>query len=226
MKSVVLFVFVSTFFHVCICQNCQSVEAGLEPILSPCRESIASCVMAQEDLSGISDFFCIPEAEMQFNSFLSCTNRTFSDQIFGAICGGPNCIEGSFSNCQPMDGDRCFEQASQNNGVAAYQACMCSNESQNSSMLQCPTNCRSELQQLVEDIGCCTNTALYVYYFSTCGFQATGASSLDTIDGLFRACDLMLPPSCLHPFSTPSASVSNTVSTLFIICFSLLVAVF
>lgn len=215
--------FVSTVFHVCTCQDCQSVEAGLEPILSPCRESIASCVVAQ-DLPGISTLFCTPEAEMQFNSFLGCTNRTFSDQIFGAICGGPSCTEGSFSNCQPGVGDRCFEQVSLNNGVAAYQACMCSNESL--SMLQCPTNCRSELQQLVEDIGCCTNTALYVYFFSTCGFQATGASSLDTIDGLFRACDLTLPPSCLHPFSAPSASVSNTVSTLLIICFSLLVAVF
>ena len=70
--------------------DCAGVETGLKPILDPCTRSVAECVTAQ-NLKALGAIFCLPKAEMQFNNFNKCTSRNFSDQLFGALCGGSDC---------------------------------------------------------------------------------------------------------------------------------------
>lgn len=191
-------------------EECAGVNSGLAPALSPCRQSVTSCVENEElNLGQISGIFCSEAARRQYSNFLACEGlfgEGFTDQIFGAICGGPNCTIGqSFSSCRPAEGDRCFEGVVDvNDGSAAFEACLCSNQSQSSASPWCPTECAIQLQQLVRDVGCCLNTVVYSFYFSTCGDSdglAAGAS-VTVINNLFNACNLTLPASCLHPFSS------------------------
>ena len=96
-------------------------------------------------------------------------------------------------------GTRCYDDpvVGRNNGTAAFEACLCSNESQSSTNPECPAEYAEELEQLVNDVGCCVNTGVYAYYFGTCGdspdegtdFQA----NVRVLRDLFGACDVTLP---------------------------------
>ena len=216
-----LLAFVCTFSLLKVVQNqpgggCSSVNAGLDPILAPCRESVSRCVTAQ-NLTGISGLFCQPKARSDFNEFERCTNRTYSDQVFGAICGGPDCSEsqGPFVDCQ---GRRCFEVVGTNEGTAAFGSCNCSTGELSSLLQDCPSQCRSDLQQLVDDLGCCSNSVIYVYYFSTCGNR--GNPSLDTLPRLMEVCNVTFPQPCLHTFSDNGAC--NTWNNLLTLVFVLM----
>lgn len=208
-------------------EQCLTVRAGLQPVLNPCRESVQSCVESDISFSMFTGLFCVDGARTQFNNFLQCEGRPFTDQIFGAICGGPNCAgDQPFSACQPTEGERCYDEAvvSRNLGAAAFDACLCSNESQSSTDPECPAECGAQLQELVEDVGCCVNTALYSFYFSTCGDSDGGGTDfqapVDILNSLFDACDISLPASCLHPFSSSASKIASGVF-IFFIAFSL-----
>ena len=199
------------------CQDdCNLVRVGIDPILAPCRTSVEACVEDGADFERFSTIFCRGEARFQFENFLRCEGRPFTDQIFAGICGGPSCAgpNQTFSECAPGVGERCYEDAvvSRNNGTAAFEACLCSNDSQASANPVCPAECAQELERLVEDVGCCVNSAVYSFYFGTCGdspdegtdFQA----NVCVLSSLFVACDVTLPESCLHPFS-PTSTVDS-----------------
>ena len=210
-------------------EGCEGVGEGLDPVVGSCRESVSGCVAENSNiLTASSSTFCQDGAEAAFNNFVRCTNRTFSDQIFGAICGSANCTRNeatpnaSYSECM-QDSNRCFETVDRNDGTAAFQVCMCSDTSLNTSALNCSMECRSALEQLVTDIGCCVNTSLYVYYFSTCGDLAN-TPRLEAIEYLFGSCELSMPDTCLHPFSLGNESptegaqaVASAFSVLFFI---------
>ena len=138
------------------CQDdCNLVRVGIDPILAPCRTSVEACVEDGADFERFSTMiFCRGEARFQLN-FLRCEGRPFTDQIFAGICGGPSCAgpNQTFSECAPGVGERCYEDAvvSQNNGTAAFEACLCSNDSQTSANPVCPAECAAELERLVED---------------------------------------------------------------------------
>ena len=199
------------------CQDdCNLVRVGIDPILAPCRTSVEACVEDGADFERFSTIFSGLEARFQL---LRCEGRPFTDQIFAGICGGPSCAgpNQTFSECAPGVGERCYEDAvvSQNNGTAAFEACLCSNDSQTSANPVCPAECAAELERLVEDVGCCVNSAVYSFYFGTCvdspdegtDFQA----NVRVLSSLFVACDVTLPGSCLHPFSPTSTVVSGAM---------------
>ena len=190
--------------------DCNEVQSGLSVILDPCRQSVQSCVAAT-DLAGTSALFCLPEARRQYNNFLECSGVTFTNQVFGALCSGANCTEGPFAKC--VIGSKCFEQVGLNTGVRAYETCQCSsNQTLDEILTECPLGCAAELEQLVNDQGCCSNTTPYVLYFSTCGVQE--ANSDDAIGRLFEVCNVTLPDSCYQPFQdgeSASAMVKGNV---------------
>ncbi len=184
--------------------NCDSVRTGLEPALEPCRSSVTECVNSPSfDLVRVGALLCEPVQEGQFNNFRTCTNRSFTDQIYATICSGANCStaqqQSSFFDCEIPDRERCYNVPEINNGDAAFTACMCASEDQTFST--CSAECRAELEQLVEDIGCCAHAAIYTFFFSTCGNADDVDTPLDTINALFDVCDVTLPPTCLHPFT-------------------------
>ena len=115
--------------------DCDLVRVGLEPVLAPCRTSVETCVI-EASFATFTDVFCRSEARNQFNNFLDCEGRPFTDQIFGAICGGPSCAgpDQTFSQCEPGEGERCYDDpvVGRNSGTAAFEACLCSNNSQSS----------------------------------------------------------------------------------------------
>lgn len=206
--------------------GCETVRTGLAPALAPCRESVRSCV-ENEDLGFETNLraFCLEQARPLYNNFLRCEGAQFTNQIFGAICGGPSCAgEQTFASCQPEDGARCYNDAviSVNEGGAAFEACLCSNSSQNSSSPWCPMECADQLQQLVDDVGCCLNTAVYSFYFSTCGSSDGLAieAPVTVLNNLFDACNIALPASCLHPFSPSSGG--STVTGTYLLVFGVL----
>lgn len=172
-------------------QDCGLVEKGLEPILAPCRRSVSDCVIAQ-DLPGLSQLFCRPEAEMQFDNFNTCTNRNFSDQIFGAICGSSECK----GTC--VGGEkRCFETI--NNATEVFEECMCDSQSSSRS---CPSlTCKNALQELVSDVGCCANSVLYVFYLDSCMESESTIFTQKGFSLLLEACGVPFPSSCPHLFS-------------------------
>ena len=190
--------------------DCVEVQSGLSVILDPCRQSVQSCVEAT-DLAGTSALFCVPRARGQYNNFLECSGATFTNQVFGALCSGANCTEGPFTEC--VVGARCFEQVGLNTGAQAYETCQCnSNQTLDEILSECPQGCAAELEQLVNDQGCCSNTTPYVLYFSTCGAQT--ANSDDAIDRLFGVCNMTLPNPCYQPFQDASVMVKETVGLL------------
>ena len=126
-----------------------------------------------------------------------------------------------------VGGDRCYDVATLNDGQAAFDACMCSSESQTFS--SCSVECRDQLEQLTEDVGCCAHAAIYTFFFSSCG-NANIDPPLETIDTLFKSCNVTLPPTCLHTFSAldtgDNGSVtvtSNVVVLFFILMFIMLI---
>ena len=200
--------------------DCGEVQSGLSQILDPCRQSVQSCIMAV-DLPGLSALFCLPEARNQYNNFLECSGTLFTNQVFGALCSGANCTEGPFAECEV--GERCFEQVGLNTGVQAYETCQCNSDQTLDEILrECPLGCAAELEQLMNDQGCCLNTTPYVLYFSTCGAQI--ANSNDAIERLFGVCNVTLPNPCYQPFQdTPSASampVNVTVGLVMLLALS------
>lgn len=193
--------------------DCNNVDIGLESILAPCSQSVTECVTAR-NLAGLSEIFCIPKARMQFENFNRCTNGNFSNQIFGALCGGSECM-GAGGICGTAD-MKCFEMVDVNNATEVFKDCMCdSPPSPNQNQLSCPSStCKNSLQELVRDVGCCTNTVLYVFYLNSC--VRSPSSSTFTQDGLgrlFEACDIPFPSSCPHLFSALSGSPSGSRST-------------
>lgn len=205
MKTILCVVLLAVLLE-CSCQsdNCDTVDAGLAPVLGACRESARSCVQQpRQDFNQFNELFCNANVQNAFDNFLTCTNRTFSDQVFGAICGNLNCSRDevpdiTYAECRQSQG-RCFETVFDNDGTAAFEACMCASETQDPATPTCSDECRMELEQLVSDVGCCVNTALYAYYFSTCGDP--GNPSLQVLNNLYDACDVDLPSTCLTPFS-------------------------
>ena len=206
----------------CQVNDCDLVSEGLEPVLAPCRTSVETCV-TEASFATFTGVFCRSEARNQFNNFLDCEGRPFTDQIFGAICGGPSCAgpDQTFSQCEPGEGERCYDDpvVGRNSGTAAFEACLCSNDSQSSTNPECPAECAEELEQLVDDVGCCVNTGVYAFHFGTCGdspdegtdFQA----NVDVLNSLFDACGVPLPATCLHPFSVtdvPGVSAASGVA--------------
>lgn len=215
--SAAVFVF-AALFSVASCQvadDCATVDEGIRPLLvAPCVASVETCVTATPDrnLTFLSGVFCIAQAQSQYDNFLRCTNQTFTDRVFGGVCGGPGCTSDPFTSCAPPEGDRCYNVAVRNNATAAFEACLCSNDTQSSSQPECPAECSGALQELVDDVGCCVNTVIYAYYFSTCGDQDLDAS-LSVINNLFESCSLTLPDSCLHPFNTDSVDDGSKMLT-------------
>jgi hypothetical protein len=208
-------------------EECAMVGIGLAPVLAPCRQSVPACVAI--GLDQFTPAFCSESGRGPFDNFLACERRPFTDQIFGAICGGPSCAgaDKSFSECGSLDGMRCYDNdvVSQNNGTNAFEACLCSTEGRNAS---CPMDCANQLQQLVDDVGCCVNTALYSLFFSTCNGGSDDGTDfqgvVDALKSLFDMCDVDLPASCLHPFSISNRSKSKiTEAGLLISCFMFLV---
>lgn len=189
--------------------DCDEVQTGLSQILDPCRQSVQSCVEAV-DLAGTSALFCRPEARGQYSNFLECSGDLFTNQVFGALCSGANCTEGPFADC--VVGAKCFEQVSLNSGVQAYETCQCnSNQTLDEILSECPLGCAAELEQLVNDQGCCSNTTPYVLYFSTCGAQTPNSN--DAIGRLFSVCNVTLPDPCYQLFQDESSSASVMVKT-------------
>ncbi len=206
-------------------EDCSGVDSGLSAILGPCRSSVSLCVTSQ-NLPQVSSIFCLPNARTQYNNFLECTNTTFTDQIFGAICGGENSSCASFeetadeTTSTPFE--KCFEGVDRNDGTDVFQYCDCSVLNSPSDPKACPLACRESLEDFVDDVGCCSNTALYVYFFSNCD----SSLSLQNIDRLFQACNLTLPSSCLHPFSPECACAATDGGSKLSSEFTMLVFIF
>ena len=201
-----------SFLSIAIAQDndCDEVQSGLSQILDPCRQSVQSCVEAM-DLAATSLLFCLPEARRQYNNFLECSGAVFTNQVFGALCSGANCTEGPFEECAIEE--KCFEQVRLNTGVQAYETCQCnSNLTLEEILSECPTGCAAELEQLVTDQGCCTNTTPYVLYFSTCGVQTTNSD--DALYRLFDVCNVTLLDSCYQPFQDSSAASTTKQGTI------------
>lgn len=203
-------------------EQCELVRVGIAPVLAPCRTSVDACINAPEvNFPTFASTFCPRQARNSFDSFLICEGRGFTDQIFGGICGGPSCAgpDQTFSECAPEEGQRCYNEAvvENNNGTAAFEACLCSNSSQNSTNPECSAECARELEQLVEDVGCCVNTAVYSFYFSTCGDSPDEGNNfqlnVDVLNSLFDACGVDLPATCLHTFSGRGTSAASMVTT-------------
>ena len=199
-------------------EDCVTVDAGLRPLLDPCVESVETCVTPTENrnLDTFNGIFCISQAQTQYDNFLRCTNQSFTDQIFGGICGGPDCAigDGPFTNCAPAQGSRCYNVALRNDATAtaALESCLCSNDGQSSSQPNCTAECAEDLQQLVNDVGCCVNSVIYAYLFSTCGDQDTDIPLL-ILNNLFDSCSVTLPDACLNPFGIDGAGTDGTAGT-------------
>lgn len=209
LKTLVL---VLSFLSIAIAQDndCDEVQNGLSQILDPCRQSVQSCVEAM-DLAATSLLFCLPEARRQYNNFLECSGTIFTNQVFAALCSGANCTEGPFNECSIEE--KCFEQVRLNTGVQAYETCQCnSNLTLEEILSKCSMGCAAELEQLVTDQGCCTNTTPYVLYFSTCGAQAMNSD--DAIYRLFDACNVTLLDSCYQPFQDASVTTTTKQGTI------------
>ena len=212
-SNVCVYVFAALLCVASCQQDCPTIDAGLRPLLDPCVESVETCVISTEnrDLDTFNGIFCISAAQTQYESFLRCTNQSFTDQLFGSICGGPDCAtgDGPFTDCAPAQGSRCYNIALRNDATAAFESCLCSNDGQSSSQPDCSAECAEDLQQLVDDVGCCVNGVIYAYLFNTCGDQDTDIPHL-ILNNLFDSCSVTLPDACLNPFGTDGTGTAGT----------------
>ena len=179
-------------------QVCDGVREGLAAILEPCRSGVSACVSSQ-NLTALSQLFCVPNARSQFNTFLECQGQLNTDQTFASFCSGESCTREPFVDCT-ID-EKCYQIVNRNLGTAVYETCQCSSiDGFNQTLSNCSTNCANELQDLVDDLGCCANTIPYALRYSTCGVEGQNFQD-DRIVDLFSACNVELPAPCIHIFN-------------------------
>ncbi len=178
---------------------CVLVNAGLEPILRPCEESVEACA-SSHNFTQLSKLFCLPKAQKQFNNFEQCMGETFSNQVFGTLCGGKECT-GNAETCIQRD-QTCYQIHKQNNATEVLKVCKCASATPFNE--KCPgENCRRALRGLVSEIGCCANGLMYTLPLDKCMPSSDNTDDLLKKDGLarlFSACKVPFPPSCSHPF--------------------------
>ena len=222
MKVVLFLVLVGAMLLLCYAQSdCSPVEDGLEIIFEPCGNSVKECIMAK-DLTGLSAIFCSDDARMLYEDFLRCSGQTFSNLVFGALCGGTSCT-GVNGTCVSGD-QKCFESVlDSNNASEVFENCMCASQALANG---CPdSTCTSALQELVNDVGCCANSLLYSIYLDNCVESDSNIFSMNGLTTLFEDCNVTLPSSCPHPFLLPNSSQQNAMretSVMWLILLSLL----
>ena len=179
--------------------ECLAVTNQLGMVLRSCRIGTIQCV---EDPSLSLDFLnsilCVDDARTNYETFVRCQGQRFADQVFATICSGPSSTEPTGGSGDP----RCFEVVRTNPGVEAFQAC-CRNPNVTGS---CNDLCRTELQVLVRQLSCCTQTAPYVVYFESCGDGMT-------LQTLYESCGVSLPDPCNHLFTPTDGPLATSAGT-------------
>ena len=115
--------------------------------------------------------------------------------------GGGACVAGDLL---------CYQIVDRNNATKVFEECNCASPSPDQ---QCPSvSCKESLEELVEDVGCCTNSLLYAFFLNECKVNSPGSTlfTQDDLARLFVACNVTYPSACRHPFSLDNKTNSAT----------------
>jgi len=184
---------------------CALVKAGLQPIFSPCEQSVEACASSQNFVQ-LSKLFCLPLAQDKFDTFKKCTGESFSNQVFGTLCGGKACF-GNTDTCI-QNGQSCYLIHKRNTAKQVLKHCSCNSPSQG----KCPgVECKKTLIKLAADIGCCVNGLMYTLPLDKC-MPSSNATLLNRsgLRKLFSLCNIPFPSSCYHPFSSDDDTFQYT----------------
>ena len=135
---------------------CQAIEriaenftASLQFVNNECRNSILPVVNLINDIENVTASAmvaaaaCIPACESLYDLQVTCIGQLIASDRTAFYCG---------KNAQKQ---ACYQAYQTNNGQQASIAC--SNNGDN-----CTDTCRTQLQNLITDVGCCINS--FVYY--------------------------------------------------------------
>ena len=163
---------------------CKAISDNIDPILGPCRESARECLEAPDigSIGQIQELICSVRAENLRSALERCEGRVYADQVHGGVCGNKN----SSTSCVDAI-------LTVNEGQEAKAAC-CGSASGSGD------TCGRELKRLSRDVGCCTGTAVFQFFFAECG---------GGLDELFRGNELEVPPLC-EPVLIGGAGLSST----------------
>ena len=187
--------------------QCALVKAGLQPIFSPCELSVEACALSQNFVQ-LSKLFCLPLAQDKFDNFKRCTGESFSNQVFGTLCGGKTCLDNTDTCIR--EGQSCYQIHQRNTATEVLKHCSCNSPYPQG---KCPgLECKKALKKLVADLGCCVNGLMYTLALEKC--MPSSNSTLLNRNGLmklFSSCRIPFPSSCHHPFVKISSDDIATV---------------
>ena len=166
------------------CQTLQqNFTASLQFINEECRNIILSVVNLLGNFQNVtaSAMFarasCVPACQSSYDLQVTCVGQLISDERVSFYCG-----ENAMAQA-------CYQALQTNNGDQAVAAC-------NNNGDNCTESCRTELQTLITDVGCCVNSFPY--------------SRLNTNGGaIFTNCGVNMPGFCPHLFRTEDQSNSR-----------------
>ena len=166
------------------CQTLQvNFTASLQFVSEECRDIILPVANFLGNIQNVnaSEMFasasCVPDCQSAYDLQVTCVGRVITDERFTFYCG-----ENAMSQA-------CYQAFQINNGQQASSAC--SNNGDN-----CTESCRTALQILITEVGCCVNSFPY------------SALNINR-DGLFASCGVNMPSVCPHLFRTEDQSDSR-----------------
>ena len=172
-------------------QACQILRAnffnGLQFVNEECRNTILPVVNLFADIQNVTASeiaaaaLCNPACQSLYNLSVTCLGRLESDNRTAFYCG------------EDGQGQPCYEAFQLNNGSRAFDVCRNIDET-------CTDSCRTELQNLIADVGCCVNSFVY-------GFLNTGNGCI------FDTCGVTSPGFCPHPFNSEGPTINNAITT-------------
>ena len=166
------------------CQTLQqNFTASLQFIDEECRDIILPIVNLLGNFQNVtaSEIFarasCVPACQSSYDLQVTCIGRLISDERFSFYCGENGMAQA------------CYQAFQTNNGDQAVTAC-------NNNRDICTESCRTELQTLINNVGCCVNS------FPYSRLNANGGA-------IFTNCGLNMPGFCPHLFRTEDQSNSR-----------------
>ena len=174
-----------------LCDQCEIVTSQILGVADECEVGTIECLEAANVEILINQLMlCNADTSNVFETLALCNGLEAADEVYATLC--PRLPE--TTPPEPL----CYELVREDpnnettNGLAAYDACECSNETAAGA---CSSECQAALIAQRDALGCCSRTLPFVFYFSTCHNESTPLVSL------FEQCQVDLPDPCEHLFS-------------------------
>ena len=195
--------------------QCRAISNNIGPLLGPCAQSTKQC-LSTGDIDSVQDLICPPtkvKRETIYDVLVECQGQNYTDIVYAGICGSTTGADGEEVQCSEAI-------LTINDGSAAKEACCGAGEVEAVLVdVGSGSQCAEELRKLTSDVGCCTATIVFQFFFQECT-EDRG------LPGLLAAAQIDQPPLCTFPLYTGEDSALATGAGIIILAFTVVSSLF